>query len=69
MHAWQRGEVVVVPARATVARSDSCNDGGSGRKQGLLCRALVAAAAQGAGNGRALSCEEGGEAVGNMTKK
>ena len=30
---------------------------------------MAAAAAQGAGNGRALSSEGGGEAVGIMTKK
>ena len=70
---WQcrallRSEATAGPARAAVARAGGCNDGGSGREQGLRCRALVAAAAQGAGNGRALSSEGGGEAVGIMTK-
>ena len=73
---WQcrarlRGEVVAGLARAAVARAGSCSDGGSEREHGLRCRALVAAAAaaQGVGNGRALSSEGGGEAVGIMTKK
>ena len=57
------------PARAAVARASSCSDGGSGRKRGLRCRALVAAAAQGVGNGRALSSKGDGEVVGIMTKK
>ena len=41
MQAWQRGEAVVGPVRAAVARADGCSDGGSGRKQGLRSRALV----------------------------
>ena len=69
MQAWQRGEAAVGPARAAVARADGCSDGGSGREQELRCMALVAGAAQGAGNGWALSSEGGGEAVGIMTKK
>ena len=69
MQARKRGEAAAGPARAAVARADGCSDGGSGREQGLRCRSLVAAAAQGAGNGRALSSEGGGEAVGIMTKK
>ena len=52
-----------------MARAGGYSDGGSGREQGLRCRALAAAAAQGAGNGLALSSERGGEAVGIMTKK
>ena len=71
---WQcrvrlRSEAAAGPARAAVARAGGCSDGGSGREQGLRCRTLVAAAAQGAWNGRALSSEGGGEAVGIMTKK
>ena len=48
MQAWQRGETAVTavgPARAAVSRAGGCSDGGSGRKQGLRCRALVAATA------------------------
>ena len=67
--ARQRGEAAAGPAGAAVASGGGCSDDGSGRKQGLRCRALVAATAQGAGNGRALSSEGGEEAVGIITKK
>ena len=44
MQARQRGEAPAGPARAAVARAGGCSDGGSGREQGLRCRALVVAA-------------------------